>query len=202
MFKPWVGDKYGALGNAVSEKKVLVVGESHHAEEHEIGTTVPDMTQDVLLAYASDKRAPWMRTLDNFAWAVSGTGPSGHARDEKRSELSTWNSLAFYNYIPVVLAKGARSNRPTASQYRSAKEPFEQVIRDLKPDVLLVWGYTLFPWIIHNHFNEYDGDPWWFKGEWIDLPREPSLRAVRLLHPSTAFSWVKWHAVIQRAITS
>lgn len=202
MFKAWVGNKFGETGNLVGGKRVLVLGESHHADEHPVGSEVPDMTHDTMRLYASGTRARWRRTFDNLAWAVSGKNREQLERDGKRGEPEVWNSLAFYNYIPVVLATHSRSNRPTDAQFSDGKtiSAFERVLGETRPDVLLVWGYTLFPWVIRNHHPLYNGHPWSFAGEWIDLPRQPPVRAVRLLHPSAAFSPAAWHGVIQRAL--
>ncbi|AWC25280.1 hypothetical protein CO731_04775 [Aminobacter sp. MSH1] len=202
MFQPWIGDSYDAPDNMFDGKRVLVIGESHYASEHEIGSIVPDMTNDVMRMYASGKRERWMRTLDNVAWTVSGKGRGELEREGKRGEFSVWNSMAFYNYIPVVLADDARSDRPTAELFRSGMEPFEKVILKHQPDILVICGYGLFPWIISNHYSECAGDPWSFRGEWIDIPRQQPIRAVRMIHPSTAFSPKKWNPVIRRALTT
>lgn len=200
VFKPWLGSLYGKEENIFGGKRVLVVGESHHADEHEVGTILPNMTQKVMDYYASGSRASWMRTLDNHAWAVSGKSRADLEQDGKRGEFNVWTSMAFYNYILVVLAGGPRSQRPTPELFKSGKAPFEQVFMNLKPELLLIWGYGLFPWIVRNHFPEFDGNPWHFKGEFIDLPTLPPVRAVRMLHPSAAFSSKHWHTVLTRAL--
>ena len=200
MFQPWIGDKYAEPGNGFGGKRVLVVGESHHAEEHAPGSVVPDMTREVMRIYASGKRERWMRTLDNVAWAVSGKSRWELEREGNRGEFRVWKSMAFYNYVPVVLAGSARSHRPSNDQFRSGTEPFERVLLDLKPDVLIVCGYGLFPWVVRNHYPDFTGDPWRFVGEWADFPRGRPIRAVRMIHPSTAFSPKRWHPVIRRAL--
>ena len=203
MFKPWIGEKYGARDNFVGGKRVLIVGESHHATEHKKGAKVPEMTNDTMHLYASRPRnAGWLRTLDNVAWAVAGRSREQLERGGKRGEFEVWNSLAFYNYITVVLAEGSRSERPSSQQFADSRDAFEHVLASTNPDVLLICGFTLFPWVIRNHYPEYAGNPWEFKGEWIDLPRRVPIRAVRLLHPSAAFSAKAWHDVIRRALTN
>jgi hypothetical protein len=200
LFDPWIGRHYGKPENIFGGKRVLVVGESHHSAEHEICAVVPDMTRETMKLYGSGERARWMRTFDNMAWAVSGKSASDLEQDGQRGEFEVWNSMAFYNYIPMVLANYSRSQRPTAEQFKAGKEPFEKLLADLRPEVLLVWGFQLFPWLVKNHSPGYKGHPWDFTGEFVDLPTTPPTRAVRMLHPSTAFSPPSWHLVIQRAM--
>ncbi|CAH2394144.1 hypothetical protein [Mesorhizobium ventifaucium] len=202
MFKAWVGAKFGVADNFVSGRRVLVLGESHHADEHPVGSVVPEMTHDTMRLYASGTRERWRRTFDNLAWAVSGKNRQHLERDGKRSEPEVWDSLAFYNYIPVVLAPRPRSYRPTSALFGGERtiSAFEQVLAETKPEIVLIWGYELFPWVIRNHYADYEGHPWSFSGEWIDLPRNPPIRAVRMKHPSTGFSAAAWHGVVRRAL--
>lgn len=198
MFKPWIGEGYE---EGIGGKRVLVVGESHYSAIHEVRKPAPDMTLDVMKIYLAGIRENWTRTIDNVAWAVSGKAPHELRHEGRRGEFDVWKQLGFYNYIPVVLTDGPQRERPDRQLFISGKEPFEQVIRMHKPDVLIICGFELFPWVIWNHFQEY-GDPWKFKGEWIDIPRESPIRAVRMKHPSRFFSHKEWHQVIKRAISS
>ncbi|WP_457940823.1 hypothetical protein [Mesorhizobium sp. 10J20-29] len=202
MFTPWVGNKFGSGNDPIGAKRILVVGESHYDDyEERVGQEVPEMTRDAMRLYESRPAGKrWVRTFDNVAWAVSGKNRIELEANGKRGELDVWNSLAFYNYIPVVLAKSARSTRPTSQQFRDGQRHFETVLSEVRPQILLVCGYELFPWVIRNHYAGYDGDPWSFTGEWIDLPHQPPVRAVRMLHPSAAFSSKTWHGVIKRAL--
>jgi len=182
-------------------KRILVVGESHYADEHEKGSTDPEMTNNAVGLYANrPSKQRWIRTFDNIAWAVSGKNRAQLEKDGRRGEIDVWNSIAFYNYITVLLANSARADRPTREQFLDSRHAFEQVLDSIKPDILLVCGYELFPWLIRNHYPSYAGDPWKFKGEWIDLPRSKTLRAVRMRHPSAAFSPSAWHNVVERAM--
>ncbi|RWN25279.1 hypothetical protein [Mesorhizobium sp.] len=212
MFEPWIGDYYRESGNVVGGKRVLIVGESHYSAVHEVGTTVPDMTVFTMNNYrsirsddrqrSSGKRETWTRTLDNVAWAVSGKGPQELEYQGRRGEFDIWNQLGFYNYIPVVLANAPQTRRPDRQLFLSGQEPFERVINRHKPQVLIVCGFQLFPWVIRNHHPEYNEDPWAFGGDWIDIPREEPIRVVRMKHPAISFSHKKWHQLIRRAISS
>lgn len=202
MFEPWVGEQYGR-SDLLGGKRILVVGESHHSREHPADSIVPDMTHGVMKHYASTQaRGEWMRTLDNIAWALSGKGRADLAQSTHRGEFDIWQSVAFYNYIPVVLTDSARNGRPTNEHYKIAVAPFEKVLADLKPDVLLICGYGLFPYLVKNHWPTALEKPWDFRGDYIDVGINSGIRAIRLIHPSTGFSHSHWHTVITEAIAT
>ncbi|MBY2996737.1 hypothetical protein HF263_36395 [Rhizobium leguminosarum] len=203
MFEPWVGENYGR-SSLLGGKRILVVGESHHSEEHPVNSVVPNLTCRVMEHYGSTQaRGEWMRTLDNVAWALSGKTRSDLATSLHRGELSVWQSVAFYNYIPVVLTDSARSARPTAMHYQMAVAPFEQVLRDIKPEVLIVCGYSLFPYLVRNHWPTDLAMPWDFSEDFLDVQRDDQkIRCIRMLHPSSSFSHKRWHTVISNAVAS
>jgi hypothetical protein len=201
MFEPWVGENYGN-SNLLGGKRILVVGESHHSLEHPVNSVVPDLTQRVMEHYRqTQERGKWMRTLDNIAWTLSGHKRSDLVASVHRGEFSVWQSVAFYNYVPVILADSARSNRPTAKHFQLAVEPFEKVLRVLNPEVLIICGYGLFPNVIRNHWPTSLAKPWDFSGEFLDVLRDDQkIRCIRMLHPSTSFSHSRWHTVISNAV--
>lgn len=200
MFEPYIGDLYGKPSNIFGGRRVLAVGESHYSSEHEIGSVVPDMTKHVMAKYADGIAGGWRRTFDNFAWAMSGKRRSDLEVDSVRGEFGVYRSVAFYNYVPVVLTDDARSGAPSPDQMAMGRLPFDKVLDELKPELVVVWGYRLFPWIIKNHFPEYPDHPFWFKGDWIDVRSSRDFRAVRMLHPSAAYSSKQWAEVIRRAL--
>jgi hypothetical protein len=202
VFEPWIGSRYGEAGNRFGGRRVLVVGESHYSGHHEIGSLAPQMTQDVMQKYRTRVAENWLRTFDNVAWAVSGKSRLDLMKDGKRGEMDVWEDMALYNYVPVVIARSPQSDRPSPEHFRLGREPFEQVLSEHKPDVLIVCGYELFPWLVHNHHPQHEGNPWHLKGEWIDIPREEPIRAVRMKHPSKFFSHKAWGSVINRALTA
>lgn len=180
-----------------------MLGESHYSSVEDIGKTIPHMTQSVMRQYIDDKLPGRIRrTFDNAAWAISGCDRSQLQNSNGRGEKDVWQSMVFYNYIPVVLAEAARSQlRPTPFQYNLAVEPFEKVLSDLKPDFVIVWGATLFPNVVRNHVRNVDKDSHTSKsGNWIDR-RSPVTRFIKMNHPSSGFSHKKWGEVLASAMT-
>jgi ABC-type Fe3+-hydroxamate transport system substrate-binding protein len=60
--------------------------------------------------------------------------------DEKRREF--WDSVAFYNYVQEYAGESP-DGTVTDEMWSKAKEPFLEVLEELKPDALLVLGKKL-----------------------------------------------------------
>lgn len=187
MFRPWVGENYGADDLPIGSKRLLILGESHHSQEHPVGTLVPDMTVDVVSYYQTGPWVPWMRTLDNAAAAIAGKSK----RELGRAGVNAiWDQIAFYNYVPVVAASGSRS-RPTGEHFEMGAEPFRQLLVDLSPRAIIVCGYELWARIVPHHAQAYTENPWRPETSFAELgPRK--IPALRMVHPSTAFSPARW----------
>ena len=198
MFLPWIGPDFGKRGNALNGKRLLVVAESHHASgpEHAIGTTVPDFTIGVVETYKTEPREGWMRTFDNIAAAIS---------DRSKPELGRegvnriWDSIAFYNYVPVFAATAARQ-RPTVEMFRLGEQPFRRAVDQVKPDAILVGGYRTWDWLIYHQADPIHHKPVDPAQPFIPLARVGGLTAMRMKHPSTAFSPAEWRPFIRRLL--
>ena len=53
-----------------------------------------------------------------------------------------WNQVAFYNFIQFNLE--APGVKETDEQFNDSIPAFKEVLEELKPDVIIVWGYGLF----------------------------------------------------------
>jgi hypothetical protein len=189
MFEPWRGEIYGDKNNLVDGVRLLVLGESHHCKyAHEIGTTQPETTREVVQKYTLEKRH---RFFTNITQVISG---------KKRWQLdageldSLWNSICFYNYVPVFVADGPRI-RPTPDMFRLGAEPFMRVLRKLEPDAILVCGFQLWWWVLNDLPDGFSGTPREIRSYRIG----PAL-AVPIKHPSTAFSSTQWRPVVASLI--
>lgn len=206
MISPaWVGDRYGDPSNYLNGTRLLVLGESFHHTDYEPGTALPDYNNELMREYLARVPAPgakqplrWLRTFDNTAWALSGKGPEELRKAS--SEAEVWKAVAFSNYVSTVAGAASRE-RPTPEQFIASAEEFEETLEQVKPEVVLCWGYNLTGWVLRNHYPELS-KPWDLQGEWVDLPRSPAVRLIRMIHPSTGFTPGKWHDVISRALSS
>lgn len=192
MFHPWIGTQFGSADSHISSKRLLVLGESHHAEEHPIGAIVPNMTRDVFDMYRSGPWYRWMRTFDNIAAAVTGRRKADLGAAGVRA---FWDEVAFYNYVPVVAASAARQ-RPSPAHFGRGEEPFRRLLAELHPGAVIVCGYDLWARMIRTHAPGYADNPWRPASCFARLG-EADIPALRMVHPSTAFSPPRWTPLIR-----
>lgn len=194
MFVPWVGERFGSEGPLAS-RRLLILGESHHAEEHEVGAVVPEMTRDVFKQYRRGPWTRWMRTLDNVAAAVTGRSKRLLGPDGVRT---FWDQVAFYNYVPVVAAPYARQ-APTPEHVALGAPFFDQLLEELQPGAVIVCGYRLWPTITASHVDGYADNPWRPSTPFAAIGKS-GIPALRMAHPSTGFSPSAWHPLINDLI--
>ena len=179
----------------LASKRLLVLGESHHADGYPIGTVVPDMTLDVFDAYRTGPWVPWMRTFDNVAAAVTG---------QRKAELGAagvrafWDDVAFYNYVPVVAASAARQ-RPIPAHFAAGADPFRRLLQEHQPEVVIVCGYALWGRMIPSHAVGYTANPWRPTTHFARIG-DARIPALRMVHPSTAFSPPRWTPLINQLL--
>ncbi|HDR2789149.1 MULTISPECIES: hypothetical protein [Enterobacter] len=129
-FRPFVGSKYT---NSRYGIRGLVLGESHYADEGEAGK---DFTQHVVTTHAYRAGAPFFSKLTAVL-----RGDTSYPTDSERVE--TWQQVAFYNYVQEIVGDGSRI-APTREAWDAAQAPFFEVVRELKPNVILVLGSRLW----------------------------------------------------------
>lgn len=133
FFLPWVGDRYrtDGLGGA----RVLLLGESHYGDD----ATYPEFTRDVVrgLGLAETKRHRFFTTP--AAWLLD-LPSGGHLTDEMRRDF--WPRVAFYNFIQERVGAEARIG-PTDDMWSRAIAPYEQIVHDLDPHLVVVLGKRL-----------------------------------------------------------
>ena len=193
-FEPWVGNKYtdGFCG-----RKILVIGESFYCSEEEaIATLTTQIVEDYLAIRKGDFRknnGDWTKTYLKFERSLVGE----ETKPEKSQEI--WNSIAFYNYLQVPMSGARESGLPI--DYKNAETAFFEVLNDLQPDLIIVWG-------VGKLFNNLPEDRWtWGKSlnvEGMDinngyyqLNNKNEVRCIAVYHPSAGYSWDKWHKVIE-----
>lgn len=133
-FKPWIGKDYHD-GNEFG-KKILVIGESHYCEDCEDvnESDCPDFTQNLIQKLVDGKTASWTGTFRKFERSLVGheTTPEESAR--------IWNSLAFYNYLQTAVDGPRKAGTP--EDYDKSEDAFYEVLNNLQPDAIIVWGVT------------------------------------------------------------
>ena len=198
VFSPRIGKDYARGG--IFGKKILALGESHYcgsgcADCGECGKhpECSDFTTNVVnwCLDSSVEREGWMNTYLKFERSLVGKETT------PLESRKIWDSIAFYNFLQVAMG-GARE-AGTNQQYRAAAEPFMQVLEELQPDVLIVWGVRL--WNNLPNRNWADGskvavDGYDVQNGYYTLPSGKKVKVVCVYHPSVGYDWSFWHKVI------
>lgn len=197
FFKPWTGECYETGG--IFGKKILVVGESHYCDGCDKCAGEPDksecsgMTVDVIKKIVKGESSRWSGTFRKFERSLVN-----HETTPEES-AHIWNSLSFYNYLQVAVSEARTAG--DWYDYEKAGEAFYEVLDELQPDLIIVWGVT----------RMYDNMPstGWEKGEDILIDgysvlngyycvgNGKRIRAIWVYHPSAGYSWEWWHKVIK-----
>lgn len=94
------------------------------------------------------------------------------------------NSVAFYNYPPVLV--DGRHRRPTDDMFRAGAEPLQTVLKALEASAVLVCGDRLWRWLAPT-LDGMKGDPWDYA--YFD---DGQRIFGRIHHPGMAFSSDRW----------
>lgn len=193
---PWVGQNY-AQGYYSHGKRVLVLGESHYCSSPE--EFVPEITINVImdLLDPNSGHEAYKNTYTKFAKAYSGI----FGKLEEGDKVRIWHSLAFYNYVQFPIT-GPRT-APNEQEFRDSKVAFWNVLEELQPDLLIVWGQRLYKHLPNCGRQGQDvptGDGKSIETWEYTLLNGHTVRVLPINHPSSGFNPEKWHRVISLAI--
>ena len=113
----------------------MILGESHYGESQE---ETEDFTRLWIQSYSNANRANRFFTV--VTKLLLGISTGSNLSPNRRREV--WNHVAFYNYVQRFPSTTARV-RPSPQLWKEAEAPFEQVLRELAPDVVLILGREL-----------------------------------------------------------
>ena len=202
FFQPWIGKNYNKTGG-IFHKKILVVGESHYCGHEACNGKCgfrdfpeggcEDFTYNRIMDYLSgDCTDGWTRTYKKFERSLVNKMTSL----EESNQI--WQSLAFFNYLQVAMTKSRKAG--TNEDYEESQIAFFEVIEKLQPELIIVWGTRLF--------NKLPEDGWRWgdslivdgkavkNGYYLLKKNGKEVRCIAVKHPSTGYSWDKWHEVI------
>lgn len=202
FFSPRIGKDYARGG--IFGKKILALGESHYcgsgcADCGECGKhpECSDFTTNVVnwCLDSSVEREGWMNTYLKFERSLVGKETT------PLESRKIWDSIAFYNFLQVAMG-GARE-AGTNQQYRAAAEPFMQVLEELQPDVLIVWGVRLWNNLPNRNWTDspkVSVDGYDVQNGYYTLSSGKKVKVVCVYHPSVGYDWSFWHKVIENFI--
>ncbi len=131
-FHPWKGQHYGRESRF--GVRLLVLGESHYGQPDE----VPEprtFTQEIVRYYGVQHRHRYFTTIAKVL-----CGDRGWIDNEERAAI--WENVAFYNYVQSLVP--APGIPPTPAQWEAGHYPFMTVLRNLRPDAVLVASQRLW----------------------------------------------------------
>jgi hypothetical protein len=129
-FKPWIGKNYE---KSMFEIPILIMGESHWQWKEDVGgplTTINFIQENVDGDWRHDQMKRVFKTFLNDDFT-----------DENIKKF--WHSVAYYNYIQEIVG-GAPECRPTAKMWKDGEECFLEILEQLKPRCLVVFGVYFF----------------------------------------------------------
>ena len=209
-FHPWVGDKYecgikgfdenGIIVYGTKEdpgKKILVLGESHYCAE--LADAISELTNKIIkdLIDPDSEWEPYKNTYTKFIKSLTGHLDNLEFNDKKEA----WEHLGFYNYVQEPMT-GARIS-PTSEDFKNSEKAFWEILNELKPDLIIVWGTRLYNNLPQGgkqleYFtvqNKYGDDIyieiWSYE---IDGKNTP---IIGINHPSSGFDTKFWYKVIK-----
>lgn len=203
FFKPWVGDNYGPDG--MFGKKILVVAKNHICDgcgdcgKTEMAKECAEFTTteciEKLLAGEAGK---WGNSFKKFERSLV------NYETKPEDTRKIWHSLAFYNYVQTTSTDGPRKD-PAWEDFRDSADAFFEVLDDLKPDLILVWGVTTMYDNLPGERWE-DGNPLTVEGRpikngYYQLANGNKARVLWVYDPSWGYSWDHWHKVIATEVT-
>jgi hypothetical protein len=179
MARPWRGERWAQSDNPLGGLRIMILGESHYHGEAPIGTDVPDMTEHVISSYLSDTTSvPFLSKIERL---VMGDRAPWEPRD-------FWDSVVFYNYIPVVAANKPRQRPPEELWHGVAPRLFGEVVKRVEAEAILVCGVDLWRrmpiGLIERHDAYQAGGRGWREREYeVAMPHRAV--AAHIPHPSS-----------------
>lgn len=197
-FEPWKGKNY--LTSGLNGKKILAIGESFYCSEEEADKFASTLTEKVVNDYLAirngefrENKGEWTNTYLKFERSLVGE----ETTPERSREI--WNSIAFYNYLQIPMSGARESGSPI--DYKNAEKAFFEVINELQPDLIIVWGVgKLFNNMPEDRWTwgkRLDVDGWDINNGYYQLDNEKQVRCIAVYHPSTGYQWDWWYKVIK-----
>ena len=184
-FLPFVGCNY--CDGGIFGKKILILGESHHCNP---GEATKNFTNDVMKKHLYEKA---YSTFTKFERSLVGHETN---QDER---IKIWNSLIFYNYLQEPMSDVRLAG--TKEQYRAAEPALFAVLEKYEPEYMIVWGTRLWDYIPTDKWcgtktMNVDGSSVLY-GEYL-LSKNKSVKAIRVYHPSSGYSWDYWYKILNK----
>ena len=200
FFRPWIGSEYG-LDSSVFNQKILVLGDSHYADESEIMNLVEDLEQscDFTTGVMNDYLNPevdgkWKSTFTKFMNSLVLN--SVHS---ERSPSELWNSVAFYNYLQIPAGATSRLTQHFDYSKEKDRNALLEFIEELNPDIIISWGNKVWDAIPEEfgYGNYVTGEE--FSDFLYKYPyKNREIKLLGITHPSTSYKSSYWADIFSK----
>jgi len=192
-FQPYIGDNY-----EISKNRLLVIGESHYCSAKEnccfnnnSEIKCFNFTKDILNKYIDYKKSKvkhekWMNTFTKFSNVFFGR------RLSNIETINFFENLSFYNYLQYPMP-GPRI-APEKDQFLSSHISFLKIAQNLKPKIIIIWGYRLWNNIPKQEFkiNKLIG---------FEMNELNGIPIIIIPHPSTKYYNYEYHKILNNKLT-
>ncbi len=213
-WKPWVGKNY----QASIEYKLLVVGESHYCWKNKLESSEKiiaeinniGFTRSIIHQYGAcvknNSKQPIFRNIEKTLFNKKKIMTS------KQKEF--WHSISFYNFIQRPLLSREKKHRPNAKDWSQGWNAFFKVIDIINPDIILFCGVEALSqeFAIQEELKESKyifrkrvvktknkiGSTFVRTNGILENNTEKIISVICIDHPSSFFSWNKWHQIIKK----
>jgi hypothetical protein len=189
-FQPWIGNNYQ---NGFHGLRTLVLGESHYESSNNIN--IDDSPNLTIECIQEQMDGSWSKAFwTKIAIALTGRKPT----TEDKTQF--WNSVAYYNYVQESAGFGPRV-RPPDKSWENSRDPFVEVLAELKPNFIVALGYELWdrlPDLDEREGPRIENAP--RTRTWIYPHTSGCALLYGIIHPSSAFSPLEWNKHFLKAL--
>ncbi|WP_019037707.1 hypothetical protein [Psychroflexus tropicus] len=199
-WEPFIGKNF-EIG--ISQKKILIVGESHfhNGSEKSIKKINKINFTKIVIKEMAIKKEYWStKFFQNLHRTLVGS-------DNFKGE-NLWDYLAFYNFIQRPME--TNKERPRSKDFLIGWNSFFYVIKEIKPDICIFIGTS--PSHYFSEFKKERVDFKTIKFKRLDKIGNSYPRYAKILrenneiefyfikHTSSYYSWKKWRAFLEKKI--
>ena len=104
--------------------------------------------------------------------------------------LKLWNSISFYNFLQTAYIGEASNVSYSDDDYALSTPLFCNVIKELKPNLLIVWGNRAYYHLPNTNWLRGTN----YSGKYL-IDNENEIKCIRIYHPSRA-NVSDWHSIL------
>jgi len=130
---PWIGENYAG---SPSDKKILLIGESHYYKENESNHDgIPLFTRGIIDRVINRRKTTDKKNWKLFISTIKLLIPGSPISEEQEWKL--WSNVAFYNFMQTSVKK---NTRPSPKNFSNGWPPFFYLIKVINPSVCIFLG--------------------------------------------------------------